>query len=327
MPNLERLHVWPQSDSRVADRLGFVVRSAMILCGGFRSQYLRARDPVLRSVQIVSFNSNEERAVDLLLDDIGASGIWVRHGERALRRLYGTDTWRIEHAPLRAQGNVIAAAQLAEFFLEHRNQDFIVFYGCAGALRPDRSRSVFLVQRANYLSLGTVSQDAVERPSPSRISGSAISIRATTCFRLNECCFPDDCRAREPGFVHAYRNSSQSHRRNGQGGQNRAWCRTDTALDGSPHPLYAKEEWTYGQALALMNNLGVNVLVEMEFMGSALSLRPYTSRIRWSSSRTTTDTLRDHADSADQQRALLERGRRVLGHVVAALFDRFGAPT
>lgn len=145
---------------------------------------------MLRSVQIVSFNSNEERAVDLLLDDIGASGIWVRHGERALRRLYGTDTWRIEHAPLRAQGNVIAAAQLAEFFLEHRNQDFIVFYGCAGALRPENTRSVFLVQRANYLSLGTVSQDAVERPSPSRISGSAISIRATTCFRLNECRFP-----------------------------------------------------------------------------------------------------------------------------------------
>lgn len=43
--------------------------------------------------------------------------------------------------------------------------------------------------------------------------------------------------------------------------------------------------------------------------------------------KVTTDTLRDHADSADQQRALLERGRRVLGHVVAALFDRFGAPT
>ena len=96
---------------------------------------------------------------------------------------------------------------------------------------------------------------------------------------------------------------------------------------GPPHPLYAKEEWTYGQALALMNNLGVNVLVEMESYGIGLIAQALHIEDQVVILKVTTDTLRDHADSADQQRALLERGRRVLGHVVAALFDRFGAPT
>lgn len=117
-------------------------------------------ETVKRALAVVSFNLNEARAVDMLLDDLvtGVPSPW--DGERAIRRPYGAEEWHIEHVPLAAQGNVLAGAQLAEFFTDHDPPDYVVFYGCAGALNRADANSVFLVQHANYLSLGTVERSA-----------------------------------------------------------------------------------------------------------------------------------------------------------------------
>jgi hypothetical protein len=47
--------------------------------------------------------------------------------------------------------------KLAELFALRRSvPDFVVFYGCAGVLQKEHTRSVFLIEAVNYLSLGTV---------------------------------------------------------------------------------------------------------------------------------------------------------------------------
>jgi hypothetical protein len=113
---------------------------------------------IVKRVALVSFNANERHAVDLLLSDIasGAPSPWARDGELQVRRAVDDGEWRLQHVPLQAQGNVVAGAQLAEFFADHQRPDYIVFNGCAGALRVEDVASVFLVEFANYLSLGTV---------------------------------------------------------------------------------------------------------------------------------------------------------------------------
>src|SRR5664280_2284639 len=108
-------------------------------------------------VAIVSFNANERDAVDHLLRDLvsGAPSPWRGAGVRSIERDFGSDLWRLEHFPLLAQGNVVAATQLAELFRgRQRPPDFVVFYGCAGAIESQHTESVFLVKTANYASLG-----------------------------------------------------------------------------------------------------------------------------------------------------------------------------
>jgi nucleoside phosphorylase len=281
---------------------------------------------IRKSITVVSFNSNEARAVDLLLDDLGpAASPRGRQGERAISRRYGEDVWRLEHVHLSAQGNVLAGVQLAEFFADHNPPDYVVFYGCAGALDPVNGESVFLVRHANYLSLGTVArangaQETVTlknkwlchlRPGgevepldvvsfPAAMTSSALDLCQLTGIPAARVAATDKVVRVGPGAVP-----------------------TPTQA-GPPHALYAKAEWTYGEALAFIEDAANEpVLVEMESYGIGRIAAALKFDERVVVLRVTTESLEDQADSDGRQRKLLERGRVMLGHVLLALF----APT
>ena len=90
--------------------------------------------PSTKQIVVVSFNENEAEAVNGLLDDLasGPPSPWRRDGETAVQRPCGPDqTWLLRHVPLRAQGNVLAAGQLAAQFARSEPPDYVVFFGCA----------------------------------------------------------------------------------------------------------------------------------------------------------------------------------------------------
>ena len=93
-------------------------------------------------IGVVSFNENEAFAVDSLLSDLvsGAPSPWRREGPQAIARDYGTDTWRLEHFSLLAQGNVVAAAALAASS-RRRNRSSISSSSMAARVRSNHSTS------------------------------------------------------------------------------------------------------------------------------------------------------------------------------------------
>ena len=284
---------------------------------------------VIKAIAVVTFNGNEAHAVDLLLSDLasGEPSPWARDGERAIkRRLDGSSEWRLEHLPLLAQGNVVAGAQLAELFQDRQPPDYVVFYGCAGAMNPKDRASVFLVQHANYLSLGTVERSAgslEERVTlknkwlchvlprdvdpleivsfPMCVPGSgALDLLALSRISPARVAATDKVVRIVPGIQPV------------------------PVRKGPPEDWYTKEEWSYGQALALMTKAGDAVIVEMESYGIGRIAEALKFEDRVVVLRVTTDALEDHANSDNQQSALLERGRSVLGRVIAILFDPTG---
>jgi hypothetical protein len=279
---------------------------------------------VLRRIVIVSFNANERAAVDELLSDIctGAPSPWARDGELQITRNVDDAEWKLEHVPMLAQGNVIAGAQLAEFFADRVVPDYVVFYGCAGALRQEDSASAFLVRFANYLSLGTVQPDgARERVTlknkwlcdldppgdveplpavafPLTIAGrAAIDVGALSGIPVARIVATDKVVLVRPARVPV------------------------PAVSAPPRDLYGKAEWSYAQALGLWLGSGEPVLVEMESYGIGRIAQALQISDRVVVLRVTTDTLADHADSDVAQRDLLLHARALLGRVIAILFD------
>jgi hypothetical protein len=279
---------------------------------------------VKTTIQVVSFNSNESAAVELLLDDLlTASSPWSRSGEHGIERPFGEDDWRIEHVPLRAQGNVAAGAQLVEYFREHKPQDYIVFYGCAGALIPTDMRSPFLVQRANYLSLGTVEDgaDGNERVTlknkwlchlrPPSKDPPLRTVEFPLCIAGDAAI--DLCRL--SGIPPARVAATDKVIRIKPG------LAPTPTVNSPPHDEYAKAEWSYGAALGLMTSVPGPVLVEMESYGIGRMAQALQVEKRVVVLRITTDELSDQASSDTQQRDLLARARPFLGRVIVLLFD------
>jgi hypothetical protein len=290
-----------------------------------------ANTGIVKRVALVSFNANERHAVDLLLSDIasGAPSPWARDGELQIRRAVDDGEWRLQHVPLQAQGNIVAGAQLAAFFADHQQRpDYIIFYGCAGALRAEDVASVFLVEFANYLSLGTVQRSTSNEervtvknkwlcdlypqgdveplaavPFPLALPGqSALDVRSLSGIPGARVIATDKVVRVRPGQTPL------------------------PVMPGPPRDLYAKDEWTYGQALGLWAGSGEPVLVEMESYGIGRIAQALQIHERVVVVRVTTDTLADHADSDDDQRRLLERARPLLGRVVAILLDPGATP-
>jgi nucleoside phosphorylase len=276
-------------------------------------------------IEIVTFNEAEYWAVQRLLDEIGAAGssAWGRSGPDAIARTYGATEWRITHVPLRGQGNVVAGAQLAQHYETSNRPDYVVFYGCAGCVNRDDLESVFLVHTAKYLSLGTVER------------ATALSERVT--LKNKWLCHV------EPPEPHV--DPIEPVRFplcDGSGSLNipyltgidtaRVAC-TDKVLRITPRPSpapvrnappsdrYVKAEWTYAEALGLMADTPGTVIVEMESFGIGSIARAMNFVSNVLVLRITTDSLDDHAGSDDAQRALLMRGRHVLGRVITTLFD------
>lgn len=277
----------------------------------------------LTRVAIVSFNVNERDAVDELLSDLasGAPSPWRRAGEQLVERDFGSDLWRLEHFPLLAQGNVVAATQLAELFQgRQRPPDFVVFYGCAGAVEPQDAESVFLVKTANYASLGTVEQDGGKERVTLKNKWLCHTLPQDDAEPLEVAVFPL-CLGTGPINLHE-RSDIQTAR----------VVATDKvvrvapgflpapAVPAPPHDSYVKDEWTYGQALALVAAAGDVVLVEMESYGIGRIAQALDIQDRVVVMRVTTDALIDHRSSDTSQRELLLQGRQILGHLLVSLF-------
>jgi nucleoside phosphorylase len=275
------------------------------------------------SVAIVSFNANERDAVDELLADLanGAPSPWRLAGQRSIERDFGPDLWRLEHLPLLAQGNVVAATQLAELFKGRQQPpDFVVFYGCAGAVEPDHVESVFLVKTANYASLGTVEQEnGKER----------VTLKNKWLCHTYP---PGDAEPLEVAVFPLCFGNGPINLPTRSGIPTARIIATDKvvrvgpkplpapALPTPPHDSYTKDEWTYGQALTLVANAGDVVLVEMESYGIGRIAQALDIQDRVVVMRVTTDALTDHRSSDASQRELLRQGRQVLGRLLVSLF-------
>jgi nucleoside phosphorylase len=283
---------------------------------------------IRKSIAVVSFNANEARAVDLLLSDLalGAPSQWARDGERGIRRPYGADEWRLEHVPLSAQGNVLAGVQLAEIYRDQHPPDYVVFYGCAGALQPDNAESVFVVRHANYLSLGTVTRAADNHET--------VTLKNKWLCHISP---PDEAEPLEVvSFPTALTNSGALDVCQLSGIPAARVAATDKVVRiragvaptpvqaGPPHDIYTKAEWSYGEALALVAAEAAEpVIVEMESYGIGRIAAALKFEDRVVVLRVTTDSLEDHEGSDLKQQELLERGRATLGRVLLVLF----APT
>jgi len=283
-----------------------------------------------RAIRVVTFNRNEEAAVSALFDDLLMRGPWqpIRGtlGAPRVQRAYARDDWQLEHVPLKAQGNVLAAVHLADFFASRSaSTDSIVFYGCAGSLSAVNSRSVFLVESAQYLSLGKVrsapppstevvtlnnkwlchTSPAAHEPPLAPVvfplcspgGGSTLDLAKLTQLPVARVAATDKVIAVPPRTP------------------------PPALLSGMAGNQYTPDQWTYGEALGLMEVTSPHpVIIDMESYGigrlaHALSLQEYVAILR-----VTTDALTDHARSDAEQERLLLDGRFVLAHVLRHLF-------
>ncbi len=277
-------------------------------------------------ISVVSFNQNEQRAVDQLLSDLasGAPSPWRRSGEQTIERDFGEEVWKLQHFPLNAQGNVVAAVRLAELFAPLRKvPDFVVFYGCAGALEKEHTRSVFLVEAVNYLSLGTVVADGA--------GGETVTLKNKWLCHTPP---PSDVRPLPLGIFPLCSGSGSFDLRALSGLPGARVAATDKVIRvgrgsapaptvaGPPDTYYAKNEWTYGDALDFVASGHEKILlVEMESYGISRIAEALNIQDRVVVMRVTTDALTDHGKSDDDQHSLLMQGRTVLGHLLASLFS------
>jgi nucleoside phosphorylase len=286
-------------------------------------------------IGVVSFNENEAFAVDSLLSDLasGAPSPWRREGPQAIARDYGTDTWRLEHFSLLAQGNVVAAAALAAQFAATKPKlDFVVFYGCAGAVKPLDVGEVFLVQRAHYLSLGKVAPIKAEGGEE---DGELVTLKNKWLCHLQP---PADAEPLEPGVFPLCSKIGPVDVPAITGLPIARVAATDKVVTvpvgvapeamepGPPHDLYEKKEWTYGEALGFVAATAGPLLVEMESFGIARVAEALDILDKVVVLRVTTDRLVDHnrpvdPQGGDEQRRLLLQSRAVLGYLLAKLYE------
>lgn len=286
-----------------------------------------------KTITVVSFNENEANAVEMLLDELlaRADSPW-RKGRGRLRPVIrdgGADLrWSIQHVALRAQGNVIAAAQLAAEFARVDSPDFVVFYGCAGAIHPSHQASVVLVKSVNYLSLGTVEDHAGAERVTLKNKWLCHLRPPGDVEPLGQALFPiagggapvDLCALSGLPTAHVAATDKVIRVRPG--------VAPDRLANPPPHSLYASAEWTYGTALGLVlqDNIGTPVLVEMESYGIGAIAAALRFEERVVVLRVTTDALTNHSgpDGHARQRDLLEQGRAALALVLLRLLDPTG---
>lgn len=281
----------------------------------------------------MTFTGTERAAVTTMMDELEAAG-WSRvrgvsqdHG-KDLQRPVGSedDTWRLTHTALQAQGNVVVGAELARTFTGRRTPpDYVVFFGCAGAIRKANVGGAYLVAETRYLSLGTV----VDRP------GGAPGDEIVTLKNKWICAQVDDPE------VHALPTEVFPL----VGGTGTRDLRKETGIDaarvlatdkvvrvsptvgplrgsrGNPN-LWPKSEWTYGEAIAhiIETSSGLDVLVEMESYGIAAVTRALGLGEKVVVLRIATDALADKSATDDQQESLLIDGRLALLELIKALF-------
>lgn len=283
---------------------------------------------------IFTFTRNEATAVTELLArlyvDLPVFGatVWtpVKHGDEALEgRLSDGRTARLEHHPLSAQGNVVAAAALSRSTRENR-ADYYVFYGCCGTVDSQLVGQVFRAERVSYLSLGVV----VASP-----DGEVVKLKNKWIVRTH----PDEQAplaaielragsAGAPGSVSGF-DLPDAH-----------ILATDKVIKVSPGiapvpmetlssgPVYAREDWTYALALALYSGMTTQpVLIDMESFGIASAMRALGLCERVVVLRVATDSLSDKANQTEQdQLDFLRDGLAELAAAIATILGMETAP-
>ncbi|OBH21380.1 hypothetical protein A9X04_05495 [Mycobacterium sp. E3247] len=277
------------------------------------------------TVAIFTFTRNEAVAVtDLLASlhvDLPVDGttIWTpaAPGGKVLEgRLSDGRTARVEHHPLSAQGNVVAAAALSRSTRENR-ADYYLFYGCCGTVDPKNVGQVFRAARVSYLSLGVV----VASP-----DGEVVKLKNKWIVRTQ----PDEQAPLEAIEMRAG-SAGAPGSVSGLDLPDAHVLATDKVIKVSPGvapvpidssgPVYAREDWTYSLALALYSGTATQpVLVDMESFGIASAMRSLGLCERVLVLRVVTDALSDKADQNEEdQLDFLRAGLPELASAVATI--------
>jgi hypothetical protein len=286
------------------------------------------------TVEIFTFTTNEIAAVTELLTrlyiDVPVYGptVWTstKLGDEILEgHLSDGRTARLEHHPLSAQGNVVAAAELARSVWGNREKkraDYYVFYGCCGTVDSGLVGEVFRVKSVSYMSLGVVNDDAPNGGEVVKLKNKwIVQTDSDEQAPLKTIRLPAGS-AGAPGSV------------SGLGLREAHVLATDKVIKVAPGnapeslhtgptgPVYEKGEWTYAQAVAQYIKIapGADVLIDMETYGIASAMRALGLSERVVVLRVATDALSDKARQTEkQQLELLRDGSAELAHAIAII--------
>jgi hypothetical protein len=286
------------------------------------------------TVAIFTFTTNEATAVTELLTrlyiDVRAYGptVWksTKLGDEILEgRLSDDRTARLEHHPLSAQGNVVAAAELTRAVWGNREKnraDYYVFYGCCGTVNPKLVGRVFRVKSVSYMALGVVNDDESK--------GEVVKLK-------NKWIVQTDSDEQAPLKTIALTAGSARAAGSvaGLGLREAHVLATDKVIkvlpgaapestyDGPGGSVYEKGEWTYSEALAQYIGIAPRraaVLIDMETFGIASAMRALGLSERVVVLRVVTDALSDKArQTEDQQLELLRDGSAELADAIATI--------
>lgn len=289
---------------------------------------------IVKTVRVVSFNASETAAVDALFTDLLQPGsTWSAEvGDDDARRIFradGTDRWEVEHLALRAQGNVSAAAALAEFQSQTTSRPFavLVFYGCAGVPAKEDVGSFYLVRSTTYVSLGKVwnaTKVTVGKTTPASQWEERGEVASKWLVQI-----PDEdpplptLQADEdigPGAVHLARlvPCTLAH-----AATTDKVIEVELGIDPDPSGTSTQNaRWTYANALAHVATRieGPAMLIDMESYGILRMAEALGVSERAVVTRVSTDALSDKADDeGPSQKTLLTEANPLLGAVLFSI--------
>jgi hypothetical protein len=302
-------------------------------------------------VAIFTFTTTEKDAVRALLEPLlqyPTDWALTPGADWAITRtLPNTTTVQVLHRHIAAQGNVIAATEFARA-ADYGNfdpPDYFIVYGCCGAIDKEFIGRLFRVSTVSYLSLGAVSKPPIKAPTLVRLLqigigylSSVIGESVTEIVKVKNkwIVSTDDPDPQEPLGVLELRAGTDRvpgplmfltipHAHT---------LATDKVIRIPPAtqapqprqgvlgaPVYAADEWTYGQALAhCRDHVPGPILIEMETFGIASTMRALTLDDRVLVLRVVTDALSNKEKQTKQQQFELLTGQlHVLGHVLATI--------
>lgn len=284
--------------------------------------------PARTSITVVTFNENEADAVRQMFDDLRGGG-WknATSGDPTVidrPGLGGGPDLRLSHIHRGAQGNVGVAAQLAKIFAGAADPpDYVVFYGCAGAVDSANVERVYLVAETRYISLGTVASGS---------SGERVTLKNKW---IEYAIHPRRVDPIAPGVFPLVGGNATRNLLTETTLPPARVLATDAVVHVSPDRVvpaedvpgqpgkWADGEWTYGQAMAHVINqsAGMDTLVEMESYGIAATTRALGLGERVVVMRVTTDALANKNTISSGQGPLLMRGRLALLQLLAVLLE------
>jgi nucleoside phosphorylase len=283
---------------------------------------------------IFSFTETEERAVRRLLEEASPpGGAWTRAFGRQEISAMAPDgrTVEVAHRPIRAQGNVVAAAELAASVTDD-DADLFLFYGCAGALDEEQIGDVHLVGSVSYASLGSV--EAVPSKKRGRPARERVTLKNKWIVRtqppkadpLQTIAFPsvlDDRQwdlPRTTGLDVAHVMATD-----------KVIKVAPASIPPRPHhsgptgPVHPPRDWTYAKALAQVHaTVSWPVLIDMESYGIGRLTHALGVAGRVVVVRVVTDALtsKDAQTDAEQAQLLID-GRLGLARVIGRVLEEW----